>query len=118
MLPCPFNYGFTPESVSEDGDPLDVIVLGPRLLQGTRVDVDPVLRVDFVDQGRADPKMVARLDGRPLTLLDRVTLRLFFSAYTLLKRVRSRGRGWTGVRGWTWLFSSAPARPHGRRSPS
>jgi len=104
VLPCPFNYGCAPEVPADDGDGLDVIVIAPRLGRGQMVTVRPRLRVRFVDDGVIDDKLVARLDGRPLLVIDHLRLRLFFSVYSLFKRVRYalQGRGWkvTGVLGY------------------
>ena len=35
-VPCPFNYGSAPSLPSGDGDPLDVVLLGPTLAKGAR----------------------------------------------------------------------------------
>jgi len=103
LVPCPFNYGFVSGTTADDGDPQDVIVIGPRLARGAEIAVDPVLRVEFLDRGRRDDKLVARVDGAPLTLSDHTLLRMFFLAYVALKRIRqvlSRTPGRTGVRGY------------------
>lgn len=104
MLPCPFNYGVAPDLPAEDGAGQDVIVIGPRLPRGTQVKVRPTLRVVFVDQGIADDKLVARVDGRAVNGLDRCTLTLFFFIYSIFKRLRYRlqgaWRGPTGVAGY------------------
>lgn len=118
-LPSPFNYGFVAEAapappgvVSQDGEPLDVIVLGPRLVAGARVRVTPALSVTFLDGGCRDDKMVARLDGRPLRWSDRLLLRVFFVAYVALKRLRRAWRrdpgGRTAVLGFVSLEAGAP----------
>jgi hypothetical protein len=101
LLPCPFNYGKAPSIEAPDGEGQDVIVIGPRLRPGTEVQVRPRLRVRFVDRGLDDDKLVARLDGRPLGLLDHFLLRVFFAVYGLFKRARyGFGGGPTGVRGY------------------
>jgi inorganic pyrophosphatase len=56
----PHNYGFLPRSYCDDGDPLDVLVLGyeavvPLALMRARA--IGVMRM--IDQGRADDKIVA-----------------------------------------------------------
>lgn len=38
-LPCPYNYGSVPQLLGLEGDLLDALVLGPRLLRGTRIRV-------------------------------------------------------------------------------
>jgi inorganic pyrophosphatase len=90
-IPCPFNYGRIDGVVSADGDPLDAIVLGPRLRSGTRISLQQRATVQFVDAGRDDPKVV--LSAHPLSLVDRARIRAFFTAYVLAKRVLNRVRG-------------------------
>ena len=65
----PVNYGFVPQTVSYDGDPFDVLVLGPPIEGGTVVRgvIVGVMRME--DEKGLDSKVViARLgpDGRPL----------------------------------------------------
>ena len=38
-LPCPFNYGSVPKFLGLEGDLLDAVVLGPRLVLGTCIQV-------------------------------------------------------------------------------
>jgi hypothetical protein len=75
--------------MAEDGSGQDVIVIGPRLAPGSRVEVVPSTNVGFMDAGRKDDKWVARLDGCPLNPVDHVLLRLFFWTYTALKKIRA-----------------------------
>ncbi len=107
-FPCPFNYGFCQDERSADGEPLDVIVIGPRLRPGDRVEVTPQLRVDFIDTGWSDPKLVARLDGQPLSQLDLLRVQIFMTVFTAFKRLRALARDGTlprhfKVRGYEWL---------------
>jgi len=56
----PFDYGFVPKSLWDDGDPLDVIVLTTYpLLPGILVRVRPVAVLDMVDSGDSDAKVIA-----------------------------------------------------------
>lgn len=92
-LPCPFNYGSSPNTVGPDGEGVDVVVLGPRLSRGETGRLPLVGRVRFRDQGQDDPKWICAaepLSEGDLTLLDR-----FFSAYALGKLAWSRYRGLT-----------------------
>ncbi len=110
-LPCPYNYGCIPELRSGDGDPLDVVVLGPRLRRGERVRVPVVGVIGFLDAGEADPKVIC--GTRPLRPVDRAGLEAFFRLYALFKRVlhRVRGRrsGDTRFLGWLADFTERPA---------
>lgn len=56
----PFDYGFAPQTLWEDGDPLDVIVLTTYPLHpGILVAVRPVAVIDMVDGGDSDYKVIA-----------------------------------------------------------
>lgn len=58
--PYPFDYGFAPQTLWEDGDPLDVIVLTTfPLSPGILVAVRPVAVIDMVDSGESDYKIIA-----------------------------------------------------------
>ncbi|MDY7229253.1 inorganic diphosphatase [Hyalangium rubrum] len=100
-VPCPYNYGCIPDLPSDDGDPLDVVVLGPRLPRGQRLRVPVVGVVDFIDAGRGDPKVIC--STQPLGDAERVGLERFFRVYAQFKRVLHRVRGHepdTRFRGW------------------
>lgn len=101
-VPCPYNYGCVPELGSGDGDPLDVVVFGPRLRRGERVRMAVVGVVGFIDAGCPDPKVIC--SPRPLSALDRWSLVLFFRIYAVFKRglhlVRGRRTGDTRYVGW------------------
>lgn len=56
----PFDYGFAPQTLWEDEDPLDVIVLTTYpLYPGILVAVRPVAVIDMVDGGDSDYKVIA-----------------------------------------------------------
>jgi inorganic pyrophosphatase len=58
--PYPFDYGFAPQTLWEDGDPLDVIVLTTFPLHpGILVTVRPVAVIDMIDSGEGDAKIIA-----------------------------------------------------------
>jgi inorganic pyrophosphatase len=58
--PYPFDYGFVPQTLWEDGDALDVVVLTTFPLQvGILVAVRPVAVIDMVDSGESDYKIIA-----------------------------------------------------------
>jgi inorganic pyrophosphatase len=58
--PYPFDYGFAPQTLWEDGDPLDVVVLTTFPLHpGILVAVRPVAVMDMVDGGESDYKIIA-----------------------------------------------------------
>ena len=98
-LPCPFNYGSVPGTTSEDGDPVDAVVLGPRQPVGARIRAPVVAVVDFVDGGLQDIKLVVSSRGLSNTDVRRLTL--FFWVYAKLKSPwnRWRRKGQTSFRG-------------------
>jgi inorganic pyrophosphatase len=57
--PYPFDYGFVPQTLWDDGDALDVIVLTTFPLNpGILVKVRPVAVVDMTDSGESDYKVI------------------------------------------------------------
>ncbi|OJI08610.1 MAG: inorganic pyrophosphatase [Candidatus Vogelbacteria bacterium CG10_big_fil_rev_8_21_14_0_10_49_38] len=56
----PFDYGFVPQTLWHDNDPLDVIVLATFPLQsGILVEVRPVGIMRMIDGGDGDDKIIA-----------------------------------------------------------
>ncbi len=56
----PFDYGFVPQTLWDDGDPLDVLVLTTNpLAPGILVKVRPVAVVNMIDDGESDAKVIA-----------------------------------------------------------
>ncbi len=94
-LPCPFNYGSVPDTVSGDGDRIDAIVLGTRLAAGTRVEVEVLAVARFVDAGEEDPKWIC--GEAPLTGRARLQVSAFFRVYAIAKRALNRARGRSGA---------------------
>ena len=93
-VPCPFNYGCVPEWPGQDGDPMDVVVLGPRLKGGQRYERSVVAIVRFWDAGKVDDKLVAS-DG-PMTPGQRRALTRFFRVYALARGVLNMRKGLSG----------------------
>lgn len=57
--PYPFDYGFAPQTLWEDGDPLDVVVLTTFPLHpGILVRVRPVAIMEMIDDGESDSKII------------------------------------------------------------
>ena len=56
----PANYGFIPRTLSEDGDPLDVLVLCQEGLEPLSiVECYPIGMIIMIDENEADEKIVA-----------------------------------------------------------
>ncbi len=72
FLGYPGNYGMIPKtalpkSEGGDGDPLDVIVLGPAVPRGSVVRARLIGALRLLDGGEKDDKLIAILDGSPLS---------------------------------------------------
>ena len=58
--PYPFDYGYVPQTLWDDNDALDVIVLTTYPLQtGILVRVRPVAVMEMIDSGESDWKIIA-----------------------------------------------------------
>ena len=104
----PGNYGFIPHTLSDDGDPCDVIIANQRgLLPGSVIAVRPVGVLKMQDEAGGDEKIVAvpvpKLTRRyehvhEYTDLPEITWRQiqhFFEHYKDLE-----GSKWVKVLGW------------------
>lgn len=94
--PYPFDYGFAPQTLWEDNDPLDLIVLTSYPLHpGILVTVRPVAVMEMIDSGESDYKIIGvpvddkRWDDvQDLKDLNKHTLKEyqhFFETYKTLK---------------------------------
>jgi inorganic pyrophosphatase len=97
----PVNYGFVPQTVSYDGDPFDILVLGPPIEGGTMVKGVAVGVFHMEDEKGLDSKVVvARVDqaGKPLDDLtppDQARIAEYF-----LKYKRHEADKFSRVLGW------------------
>jgi inorganic pyrophosphatase len=56
----PANYGYVPQTLSEDGDPVDVLVVAPLpLIAGSVIRCRPVGVLKMTDEAGADAKLLA-----------------------------------------------------------
>jgi inorganic pyrophosphatase len=103
----PFDYGFVPQTCSEDGDHLDVlVVISDPVFSGCVVLARPIALLDVEDEGTQDFKIVAvaekdpHLDGirdvGDLSEHVRREVRHFFEQYKHLENKRVEFRGWLG----------------------
>jgi inorganic pyrophosphatase len=99
----PVNYGIVPQTVSYDGDPFDVLVLGPALPTGELVKGAIVGLMHMRDETGLDSKVVISpvgADGKPthqLTDADRRRLADYFNRY---KRDDEDPKTFATVPGW------------------
>ena len=56
----PGNYGFVPHTLSDDGDPIDVLVANTRpIIPGAVINVRPVGVLKMMDESGGDEKIIA-----------------------------------------------------------
>mgnify|MGYP003346847507 CR=1 FL=1 len=104
----PVNYGYVPQTLSGDGDPVDVLVLSPLpLISGVVVRCRPVGLLKMIDEAGADEKLlavpiyklcnvyhrIATPDDLPVPTLAQI--RHFFEHYKDLEAGK-----WVKVKGW------------------
>jgi inorganic pyrophosphatase len=59
----PANYGMIAKTLANDGDTLDVLVLGPMIPRGTVVKARVIGIMKFDDSGKRDDKLIAVVDN-------------------------------------------------------
>ena len=77
-LGYPTNYGIVPRAIlgkamGGDGDPLDILVLGPSMPRGTIKSVKVLGLIHLVDNGETDDKVLAVDAAGPLGKLEDLT---------------------------------------------
>lgn len=71
QYPC--NYGFVPNTLSEDGDPVDVLVVSPVALRpGVVINCRPVGVLKMTDESGIDVKIIAVPTGKLTKIYDDV----------------------------------------------
>lgn len=94
----PFDYGFVPQSLWHDGDPLDVVVLTTYpLFPGVLVRVRPVAVMGMNDSGEEDDKIIAVpvddprwADVKDLKDLNTHTLKEIEHFYSTYKKIQKK----------------------------
>ncbi len=76
-LGYPANYGMIPRTIlpkedGGDGDPMDVLVLGPSVPIGSVVKAYPIGVLDLLDGGEKDYKILLVADGSPMDACDSI----------------------------------------------
>jgi inorganic pyrophosphatase len=97
----PVNYGFVPQTVSYDGDPFDILVLGPPVAGGSLVRGIVLGLMQMEDEKGLDSKVVVSVagpDGKPryaLTPSDQRRIGDYFNGYKRFEPgAFSRVPGW------------------------
>lgn len=97
----PVNYGFVPQTISYDGDPFDVLVLGPPRRAGELISGRIVGLMLMEDEKGIDSKVVVTpvgIDGKSthtLTAADQERIAAFFRIYK-----KDQPGAWSKVPGW------------------
>lgn len=69
----PANYGYIPETLSEDGDPLDVLVVSPHpVVPGSVIRSRPVGMLKMTDESGPDAKLIAVPHSKLTKMYDHV----------------------------------------------
>lgn len=69
----PANYGYIPNTLSEDGDPLDVLVVAPYpVVPGAVIRCRPVGILNMSDESGKDAKIIAVPHSKLTTIYDHV----------------------------------------------
>ncbi len=104
----PANYGFVPHTLSEDGDPVDVLVVTPHpLITGAVIRCRPIGMLKMTDESGVDAKIIAvpvdklspiyvnvnSTDDLPELLLSQICH--FFEHYKDLEKGK-----WVKIEGW------------------
>lgn len=106
QYPC--NYGYVPQTLSDDGDPVDVLVVTPfPLVAGSVIRCRSIGVLEMEDDGGIDAKILAvpvgkltrwydninTLEDFPAELLERIEH--FFKHYKDLEKGK-----WVKIKGW------------------
>lgn len=63
----PVNYGFIPQTLGQDGDPLDILVLCSQAIQPLcLVEATVIGNMQMIDQGERDDKIIAVASNDPM----------------------------------------------------
>ncbi len=119
----PADYGYFPDTLAEDGDPLDVLVLVTEpTFPGCRIRVRPIGVFLMEDGGEADDKVIALPIGDPrweaVNDLDDLDPHLlaeiehFFKVYKQLEGTKTAALGWrTAAETWPIIEAARAAYP-------
>ena len=114
----PADYGYIPDTIAEDGDPLDALALVTEpTFPGCRIRIRPVGVFLMEDHGRPDHKILGAPEGDPLwhgaADLDDVPPHLlrelehFFTVYKDLEDHKTAVLGWRPVSEATAIIERA-----------
>lgn len=113
----PTDYGFVPDTLGEDGDPLDILVLVQEpTFPGCLIEARPVAGLDMHDEKGSDFKVIAVPVGDPryahVESLEDLghhwprEIETFFATYKLLEQKTTEVLGWHDA-GEAWKVIAA-----------
>jgi inorganic pyrophosphatase len=70
FLAYPGNYGFIPQTLSGDNDPLDIIVLSEAVERGSIQQVKVIGMLKLLDGGESDNKVIGIIDNGAFDKID------------------------------------------------
>ena len=104
----PGNYGFIPHALSDDGDPVDVLVVGDMpVIAGAVMPVNPIGVLKMEDDGGMDEKIIAKPTTKMFPYHDKIEnytdlpeivcqqIEHFFTHYKDLEKGK-----WVKIHGW------------------
>ena len=104
----PGNYGFVPHTLSDDGDPVDVLIVGDMpVIAGAVIPVNPIGVLKMEDDGGMDEKIIAKPTIKMFPYHDKVEnytdlpeivcqrIEHFFTHYKDLEKGK-----WVKILGW------------------
>lgn len=104
----PFNYGFIPQTLAGDGDPVDVLVLSSKpVVPGVVIPARPVGMLEMKDEAgedskiiavplpKIDPKFANYNDVRDIPEKTKNEIAYFFENYK-----KTEPGKWVKIRGW------------------
>jgi inorganic pyrophosphatase len=108
LMRYPANYGFIPETIADDGDPVDVLVVTPLpIVHGAIIPCRPVGVLMMTDESGDDAKIIAVPTDKLTPLYHKVKtyqdlpeikleqIKHFFELYKALEPGK-----WVKIRGW------------------
>ena len=97
----PGDYGFIPQTIAKDNDPLDVMVLISNPTHpGTLLEAKPIGVLRVIDRGKEDNKIlcVANGDAKLKKIKSIREIEHFFLVYKQLERKKVKILGWKDAR--------------------
>ncbi|MEB3830309.1 inorganic diphosphatase [Phormidium sp. CCY1219] len=104
----PYDYGFVPNTLAEDGDPLDgMVIMDQPTFPGCVITARPIGLLEMIDTGERDEKILCVPDKDPRyanvkSLKDIAQHRLdeiseFFNTYKNLENKKTEMLGWKDI---------------------